>query len=238
MQTTSHVLQYTKDSLKTCPTDRYLLVNQPGVTSADLLEFAGCTMPSLCRAGDDTRTKGKYVVSELVGTVKDMSAIKDTGLASYIKGACAKENKHVTIDELDLAPLAKEDRSGAFAQNDATLSEKIEAVMAHSSYTILFLSTPGERTTYEVDFEDPVKMDIKRHFQGSNEARKKNETEWNKLPLFEKYQFFTPGIFMGLIAAIVLFSILGVGIKALASLEVPYGAFEKDMGPAAQKKQQ
>lgn len=48
----------------------------------------------------------------------------------------------------------------------------------------------------------------------------------------------TIGIFMGLIAATVLFSILGVGIRALGSLEVPYGAFEKEMGPAAQKKQQ
>lgn len=43
---------------------------------------------------------------------------------------------------------------------------------------------------------------------------------------------------MGLITAIVLFSILGVGISALSSLEVSYGAFEKDMGPSAQKKQQ
>lgn len=43
---------------------------------------------------------------------------------------------------------------------------------------------------------------------------------------------------MGIITAIVLLSILGVGLRALASLEVSYGAFEKDMGPAAHKKQQ
>ena len=43
---------------------------------------------------------------------------------------------------------------------------------------------------------------------------------------------------MGLLVALVLFSILGVGLKALGSLEVSYGAFEKEMGPAAQKKQQ
>ena len=43
---------------------------------------------------------------------------------------------------------------------------------------------------------------------------------------------------MGLLAVILIGSILTVGIKALASLEVSYGAFEKDMGPAAQKKQQ
>lgn len=43
---------------------------------------------------------------------------------------------------------------------------------------------------------------------------------------------------MAIIIAIVLFSILGVGIRALASLEVSYSAFDKEMGPAAQKKQQ
>lgn len=75
-------------------------------------------------------------------------------------------------------------------------------------------------------------------------------------PLFEKYQFFTPGksspgdtalgwallipiegIFMSFIVISIILSILGVGLKALASLEVSYGAFDKDMGPAAQKKQ-
>jgi hypothetical protein len=43
---------------------------------------------------------------------------------------------------------------------------------------------------------------------------------------------------MGLLAVILILSILTVGIKGLTSLEVSYGAFEKDMGPAAQKKQQ
>lgn len=43
---------------------------------------------------------------------------------------------------------------------------------------------------------------------------------------------------MGIIVAIVLLSILGAGIRGLAGLEVSYGAFDKEMGPAAQKKQQ
>jgi hypothetical protein len=42
---------------------------------------------------------------------------------------------------------------------------------------------------------------------------------------------------MGLVTAIVILSILYVGLSALASLEVSYGAFEKDMSPMAQKKQ-
>jgi hypothetical protein len=43
---------------------------------------------------------------------------------------------------------------------------------------------------------------------------------------------------MSLIVLLILLSILGVGLRALSSLEVSYGAFDKDMGPAAQKKQQ
>jgi len=42
---------------------------------------------------------------------------------------------------------------------------------------------------------------------------------------------------MALIVILIILSILGVGLRALASLEVSYGAFDKEMGPAAQKKQ-
>ncbi len=46
------------------------------------------------------------------------------------------------------------------------------------------------------------------------------------------------GLFMGIIVTIILLSILYVGISAVSSLEVSYGAFDKEMGPAAHKKQQ
>lgn len=46
------------------------------------------------------------------------------------------------------------------------------------------------------------------------------------------------GLFMAFIAAIVMFAMLYVGLSAVASLEVSYGAFDKEMGPAAQKKAQ
>jgi hypothetical protein len=36
----------------------------------------------------------------------------------------------------------------------------------------------------------------------------------------------------------VFLAILYVGLKAVSSLQVTYGAFEKEMGPAAQRKQQ
>jgi hypothetical protein len=42
---------------------------------------------------------------------------------------------------------------------------------------------------------------------------------------------------MSLFVLVILLSVLAVGLKALSSLEVSYGAFDKEMGPAAQKKQ-
>ena len=43
---------------------------------------------------------------------------------------------------------------------------------------------------------------------------------------------------MGLFVGLILVSILGVGLSAISSLQVSYGAFDKEMGPAAQKKLQ
>jgi len=42
---------------------------------------------------------------------------------------------------------------------------------------------------------------------------------------------------MSLIVVIILLAILTVGLSALSSLQVSHGAFEKEMGPSAQKKQ-
>lgn len=42
---------------------------------------------------------------------------------------------------------------------------------------------------------------------------------------------------MGLLVSFILLSILYVGINGVASLQVSYAAFDKEMGPATQKKQ-
>ena len=105
---------------------------------------------------------------------------------------------------------------------------------------------------YESDFNEVFHMDLKRNLQ----ARQGNATAEDMRPLFEKYEFFNPGtlhhlssfigfkstdmtlgLFMGLLVTLLLLSILSVGMSALGSLQVSYGAFDKEMGPAAQKKQ-
>ncbi|KAK5993174.1 hypothetical protein PT974_06602 [Cladobotryum mycophilum] len=230
IQSSSQVLKYTKDILSECPTDRYLVVSQPGLRAADLRHPNDCALPHFCRAVQDSRVRGKYTVSEVIGE------LTDAGLSDHIKTACAKKGKTVKVDELRLASLSADDRVGSLSENDGILAKHLKTTADSDSFTLLLLSTPRE-PSYEPDFDEPLRMDLKRR-QDASSQRRGNKSDWDKLPLFAKYQFFTPGIFMAIITAIVLLSILGVGIRALGSLEVSYGAFEKEMGPAAQKKNQ
>jgi hypothetical protein len=113
----------------------------------------------------------------------------------------------------------------------------------NQDYTVIYITTPQtesqakeqlkqEHHTYEMDTSFPeMQMELKRDLD--SHVKRANSTEGG---LFEKYQYFTPGIFMGFAAIIPLFLILLVGIRALTSLEVSYFAFSKEMGPNAQKK--
>lgn len=84
----------------------------------------------------------------------------------------------------------------------------------------------------EDPFGEAVRMELKRDTTSARRADKRDDGG-----LFEKYQFFTPGIFMGFSAMVPLVLILGIGLRAIANLEVSYFAFSKEMGPTAQKKQ-
>ena len=121
----------------------------------------------------------------------------------------------------------------------------------------LVVPVTAEPRQYEMDdsFEAPLHMELKRAFDINVRSNNTDIT----LPdggLFERYQFFgsgkssvsamcwtfdglhSLGIFMGLVVALILLSILYVAMSGVASLQVSYAAFDKEMGPAAQKKQQ
>lgn len=131
-----------------------------------------------------------------------------------------------------------------FADADLTdyvLGNVLQEELPTGDYTVLFFSTPHESKPYEVDFENPSQIQLSKRIAEPVRALHRKaaaDASWSKdAALFDKYQFFTPGIFMGLTALFLLLSILYVGISALASLEVSYGAFDKDASPIVQKKQ-
>jgi hypothetical protein len=128
--------------------------------------------------------------------------------------------------------------------------EVIEQLIAKEAnledYTLIYTTTPldelaskalleEEHPPYEMEnaYGNYDQMELKRDL--SSHVRRANST--NSAGLFERYQYFTPGLFMAFSAIIPLFLILLVGIRALLSLEVSYFAFSKEMGPNAQRKQ-
>ena len=76
---------------------------------------------------------------------------------------------------------------------DALLRDRLAKATAHDSFTILFMSTPNE-PLYEAEFDEPIHVEFKRETQDLKIRLGDNETEWERLPLFEKYQFLTPGL--------------------------------------------
>ncbi|KAG5951285.1 hypothetical protein E4U53_003423 [Claviceps sorghi] len=229
LQTSSEAITFTKHFLEECPTDQYLIITQPGVNAADFWTRDGCAMPHVCQAAKDPRVQGRYTVAEVVG---DVTA---AGFVQHIKTSCDRKGKEAKIIERSLGSISGE-RGEALKTSDDSIAVDLD-MASSDSYTVLFYASPTE-PLYDSEFIQPVHVDIRRGVDDAALIQRENKTGRDTRPLFEKYQFFTPGVFMGIVVALVLLSILGAGIRGLASLQVSYGAFDKDMGPAAQKKQQ
>lgn len=244
--------------IKDCPSDTYVVVSQPGVSTNDLT--VSKSTPHLRRrlSGKDEHVKSVLAVKNVVG---DVDAMK---LVSVITRECDKETLrsystllldgekgeiptkaydaiHVRFPSL---PAAHDDRESALLQADSYLNSLLETL---DSYTVLYAPLPNLFPTepqhpeqYEMDEPYPSNMhtDLKRDLNAHVSRASNTSNPQANLPLFEKYQFLSPGIFMGGVVSILLFSILYVGVSAIANLEVSYMAFSKEMGPAAQKKQQ
>jgi hypothetical protein len=238
---TSTTLQSTLSSLlSSCPTGKYALISQPNLHAADIRDQDGqCHMPNICRTVRSDAVQTVYSVSEVTGQ------LSSSDIADQIRAACAA--KGVTADVVTQQVMDKlpelgratdkevEERRKVLGDNDYAINHIITHLA--SDYTVLLFSDPNDFQPYEPSFVEPMQTDLKRRSEPVNFSRKAGNSTVDHRGLFEKYQFFTPGIFMGLIALIVMLSILGVGLTALSSLEVSYGAFDKEMGPAAQKKQ-
>ncbi|KAK2602553.1 hypothetical protein N8I77_009071 [Diaporthe amygdali] len=240
LQSTSRALHTTHDILSSCPTSRYVLISQPNVHASDLRnpQSGVCHSANLCSAVDGEDVKGRYDVAEVIGD--DISL---DGLSNYIKAACAEAGKKdgLSVNEhrLEALPTQKGDaRATKLAENDVEIGDILSGAQASGDdYTVIYFSSPHSPAVYESEYveSDAIQMELKRRTAEVIEPRAGNAND-SSAPLFVKYQFFTPGIFMGLVGTIIMLAILYVGLSAVSSLEVSYGAFDKENGPAAQKK--
>lgn len=237
-----------------------MLISQPNVHASDLRnpQSGVCHSANLCSAVDEKAVQGRYDVAEVVGD--DISL---DGLSNYIKAACAEQGKKdgLTVEEhrLEALPAQRgEARATKLAENgvyslpsayglqtrvtdrkaDVEIGDILSGMQAGGDdYTVIYFSSPHSSVVYESEYVESaaIQMELKRRTGDIIEPRAGNAND-SSAPLFVKYQFFTPGIFMGIVALIIMLSLLYVGLSAVASLEVSYGAFDKENGPAAQKK--
>ncbi|KAL2068584.1 hypothetical protein VTL71DRAFT_14921 [Oculimacula yallundae] len=251
LQSSSALLASLKAHLSTCPSEIYYILTQPSLLSSELSLHA----PHLKNAISHSSVQGKLMVNDVVGLKE-----RDGGdLSELLQEKCgakavsigdrdvAVEGRNVVRGSADALKGGKEERGRMVEEFDSSLYSHLKGLSTGPSYTVIFLSTPASNITpeqvqtqasekaivYESDFNEPLHMDLKRDIY----ARKRNESGIDRTqPLFEKYNFLSPGLFMGLLVTLLLLAILSVGIGAISSLEVSYGAFDKEMGPAAQQK--
>ncbi|KAL5615501.1 hypothetical protein BROUX41_005546 [Berkeleyomyces rouxiae] len=230
LQSNTHVLKTAKELLANCPTDKYVVISQPKLHSQDLASASAS--PTLYQMVKGPAIKSTYSVAGMYGEL----ASED--ILTYIRSACGAryDQGAISISSLPLQALPQAlaaERDDALLDNDRIIADVLATSPLGDSYTILYLSDVRD-VKYEAHFESAFKSDLKR----DEASAFKSNSSVDSRPFFEKYELFNAGIYMALVAASVLMTILFVGLKALGSLEVSVAAFDKDMGPAAQKKQQ
>ncbi|KAK5721443.1 hypothetical protein LTR17_014563 [Elasticomyces elasticus] len=210
--------------------DRSFLFNQPGLQAADFQH-----MPKLRRRVEGTQG-GQLQIPEVIGGVRvENIAEKVRPMTRVELGALGAR--------MGTAERVKEVQEAGFPDN--ILDDLLQGLDAVFIYTGTAPAASSRLSTeddlpYEMDEPYPtLHTDLKRDTRTYHVQRASNSTTSNPqsgLPLFEKYQFLSPALFMGLTVSLILFFILYVGVSAIAGLEVSYAAFSKEMGPQGQNK--
>ncbi|KAI9785243.1 MAG: hypothetical protein M1816_000491 [Peltula sp. TS41687] len=141
------------------------------------------------------------------------------------------------VVRVDFPALPRTDDSSKRAkqlrENDSILSSLLD-LLPSTKYTVIYTTTPSHHSSHS-SHGAAAAAELKRRDGATNQSDDNDDGNNNTLPdgpLFTRYQFLTPGLFMGLLVAFFLLAIMAVGLNALASLKVSYGAFEREMGPA------
>ncbi|KAH8698300.1 BIG/ATPase V1 complex, subunit S1, partial [Talaromyces proteolyticus] len=235
------VLDDVWENLKTCPSDYYIIASQPGVHAADYRGHRATPRLREKVLGKDKAIRSNVTVSEVTGILDPLSignGLRDECAAQVteIDGSTGHypakfgDGPRVVYVSFPALPL-HEGRAQQLSHNDALLADIIDQISS-PKYTLIYSTSPREyeeegkasSVTYDSnDIKDqyPFHQDLKRDFRESN----RQDEQGDNRSLFDKYQFLSPGIFMGFIALFFIVTILYVGVSALLSLEVSYAAF-------------
>ncbi|CAL5868470.1 uncharacterized protein PFLUO_LOCUS2696 [Penicillium psychrofluorescens] len=242
-------------SLSSCPSDYYVVINQPGVHSSDFSTRKSAPRLGAKMLGKDKAIRSKMTVNEVAGLLeaKDVSGFlekkckaKTTAIDGSSGSYPSSFEPGPRILSVDFPMLSLgSDRAQQLSDNDGLLADIVDRIPASSKYTILYVTSPREfpdsdsieYDSSEGSYQDALHVDLKRDYSSWSSNADSSDDSGSQ-SLFEEYQFFTPGIFMGFMASFLCLMILYIGVSALSGLQVPYAAFEKDTSGSVQKKQQ
>ncbi|KAI4089301.1 MAG: hypothetical protein LQ344_005519 [Seirophora lacunosa] len=252
--------------LSSCLSDTYIIVTQPGVHAEDYWDRYAA--PHLRRKvqGEDKAIRSAVSVTDVLLDVDTGAIVRslEQGCGAALLKVDAStgsftiaDDPHPRVINLDFPalPAGHQERVDKLLEHDAFLASLLD-LLPTSKYTVIYSTTATSSTspppsaaepdTYEMDpgfsSSSQTHMELKRdltiHGKRADGTSSGGNVTLVDGPLFERYAFLSPGIFMGLLIAIPLFLILYVGVSAVGSLQVSYAAFDREMGPAAQKKGQ
>ncbi|KAI9662189.1 MAG: hypothetical protein M1829_006171 [Trizodia sp. TS-e1964] len=263
----SALLENLKEKLSSCPSDAYIIVSQPGVNSLIDFEGPNSAQ-HLWRLYNNAGQRfsipniiGNLNADELQAYLEqicDASLLSVDASTGYFQTVDDMKPRVIRVDfprpPTDGGRQSQLDENGAFLHS-------IVDLLPSRRYTILYTTTPvasehlsnlhlahhTNTKKHQRPFDNsPAHMNLKREEILGGESSfslsgsKSNGTSPSKANpgLFSKYQFFSEGLFVGLVVTFLLLLILTVAIRGVASLEVSYAAFDKEMGPMVHKKQQ
>lgn len=262
VQTAPSLLHKLSETLETCPSEYYILAFQPGTHSSDFAARRAAPRIAAKILGEDEAVRSSAVVNEVVG-VLDAKQIQDVierscrtrttvidASAGIYPRSFDKDSRIIAINFDMLSPGSE--RKQQLLDNDGLLFDIMERIPL-SSYTLLYVTSPREfdgsnspviyHSQENNIYQEPMDLQNLKRDYSAHATRKvqldESASAMSNQSLFKEYQYFTPGLFMGLIASFVFIVVLYVGFSGLTSLEVSYAAFEKDASTATtQKKQQ
>jgi len=204
-------------ALSQCPSDYYILVSQQGVSARDYK--CKKSTPALAQKLSASQQPGSVIrsslaITDVVGTV-DPSAWTELlqttcGVqTTEIHAASGEIPTSLTpaprLIHLRLPAPSSESRAEDLANNDAFFAALLE-MLPTQKYTVLYTTKRGregwfnaqvlEPLDYEMDsdIQEALHTDLRRNL-GRRVARDEKTENQTMIegPLFDKYQFFTPG---------------------------------------------
>jgi len=201
-------------SLSDCPSDFYVLVSQPGVHAKDYASRKSSpTLAQRLSSKPGSIIRSSVAINDVLGDIDTSSWVEllqtkcGVQLTEIDAATGAIPTTYGTLPRLLTVYLpapSTEQRAKDLSQNDAFFASILD-MLPSRNFTVLYTTSPGrssrrisvptEEKEYEMESEiqEAMHIDLKRDLSTYTLGKRDNQTIVDG-PLFEKYQFFTPGM--------------------------------------------